>query len=336
MNGSSSFISPWWLKNRHAQTVFPRTPLCRVPALAYRRERLELRDGDFVDLDWLPGDDRPEKPLLILLHGLEGSSDSTYARLIMDAAAEAGLGGVVLNFRGCSGEANRLPRRYHAGDTDDLRYLLSVLRRRWPDRVLTAAGISLGGNVLLKYLGEEGAQAPLSAAISICPPFDLAESARALARPGGGLYQRFLLSGMKKAMRVKYQSMPIPFDWDRAMQSRNFFDFDDIVTAPLHGFKDVDEYYRESSSGQFLGSITKPTLLISALDDPFMTAASFPDPNELPANVRAAFSANGGHVGFISGSHPLAPRYFLPDAVLGFIRTTLGEVTTLEEQVQPA
>ncbi len=325
MTSSSSFIAPIWLRNRHAQTVFPRTPFCRIPLPDYRRERLELRDGDFVDLDWIADSDAPQRPLLIVLHGLEGCSESMYARLLMNEAAARAMGGVVFHFRGCSGETNRLPRRYHAGDTDDFRYFLSVLKQRWPDRPIVACGISLGGNVLCKYLGEEGAQSPLVAAAAVCAPFDLMESARALERPGGRFYQHVLLKQMKAAMRKKFTRAPAPFDFELALEANSFYEFDDRVTAPLHGFRGVEDYYTSSSSKPYLASIAKPTLLLSAQDDPFMTEHSLPQAHQLSAAVVTDFPESGGHVGFVAGAHPFAPRYYLPEAVHGFFREYLSD-----------
>ena len=323
MRTSADFEAPIWLANRHAQTIFPSTPLCRVARPGFRRELIELPDGDFVEADWTAAADDPLRPLVILLHGLEGSSESSYARMMMLEVIRRGWSGVVLHFRGCGGSSNRLPRRYHAGDTDDLRFFLETLRDKHPRRPILAIGYSLGGNVLLKFLGESADASPLDAAVAVSVPYSLHDSARALATGGARFYQRFLLGNMRRSMRIKYTPELSPFNWDAALRADNFYDFDDIVTAPLHGFAGADDYYTRSSSKQFLKRIATRALLIGALDDPFMFPESYPRADELSDSIETAFSSTGGHVGFVYGT-PVRPRYWLPERISGFFCDVLG------------
>lgn len=324
MYTQSDFEAPWWLGNRHAQTVFPSTRLCKVQSPIYRRERIELPDGDFVEADWVGDYKDMGRPILVLLHGLEGSSESSYARMMMNAALEAGWAGIVLHFRGCGGSSNRLPRRYHAGDTGDVDFFVRRLRERFPGRTILGIGYSLGGNVLMKYLGETGPTEMFDAAIAVSVPYDLHNSAEALALNGSRIYQRFLLGNMRRSMAAKYTPELSPFNWQRAMKAQTFYEFDGIVTAPLHGFRDADDYYNHSSSGQYLRGIQIPTLLLGAYDDPFMTRAAYPTTDVLPKNVQNHFSENGGHVGFIYGRHPWQPRYWLPQRAMGYFVDELG------------
>lgn len=318
------FKPPAWLTNCNAQTIFPSSVFCRAPLPGYKRERIVLLDGDFIDVDWLCSDTGKDQPLLILLHGLEGSSQSSYARLTCDAAQRSGLDSVVMHFRGCSGTPNHLPRRYHAGETGDLEYLIQLLEQRFPNRKLCAIGFSLGGNVLLKYLGQNGTNARLSAAVSVCPPYDLSASAEALAQPRARFYQWFLLRNMRRALVEKYSAALAPFDWQRAIGAQNFYEFDDTVTAPLHGFNGADDYYSYASCGQYVEGIRTPTLLLGAFDDPFMFPETFPKAENLPADVEEAFSQHGGHVGFVYGAHPLAARYWIPERAVAYFVSTLG------------
>ncbi|MEM8982818.1 MAG: hydrolase [Pseudomonadota bacterium] len=325
MNYTTQAFDPApWCTNRHWQTVYPSTPLYRSPTVAYEREALELPDGDFVDIDWAGRTGRPDQTTLIVLPGLEGNSSSSYALTIGAAAVDAGWALGVMHYRGCSGRPNRLPRRYHAGDTGDIDFLAQQLHERQPDATLLAVGYSLGGNVLLKYLGEQGNAAVFDGAVAVCVPFDLSDSAQALSSGPSRFYQNFLMRRMRASLHEKYRPEFAPFDWDRAMRAKTFYEFDDQVTAPLHGFRGVDDYYARSSCGQFIGGIRKPTLLISALDDPFMTGAAFPSADTLPVDVRAAFSAHGGHVGFVSGRPWQPPKYWLHARTMGFYVLELG------------
>ena len=318
---ASKFKPARWLKNRHAQTIYPAFPWAGAPRVRLRSENLELPDGDVAVVDWMTSgpEARPDTPILIVLHGLEGSADSPYARMLLKSAAEHGWRAAVLHFRDCGDYRNRLPRRYHAGETNDIRYFLESLRAEGHEGPMVAAGYSLGGNVLLKYLGENGVSTPLDAAAAVCVPLNLHDSAQALTRGFSKFYQHLLLKRMKKAMRRKFNPHTAAFDWHRAMRARSFAEFDDAITAPLHGFTGKDEYYDRCSSIGFLADIRCPTLIINASDDPFMSPRAVPDPRLLSETVQLEISPNGGHVGFINGGTPWRPTYYLPSRIIEFL-----------------
>ena len=290
-----------------------------------RRESLELPDGDVTAVDWVvDSDDLPAStPLLVILHGLESSAQSAYARMIMQAAARRQWRCCVLHFRDCGDYRNRLPRRYHAGETNDIRYFLNTLVAAGNTGPILGAGYSLGGNVLLKYLGEVGDASPLKAAVAVCVPLDLYKCAEALDRGFSRFYQWYLLKSMKKSVRAKFDPHTAAFDWDKTMRSRTFAEFDDAVTAPLHGFAGMSDYYDRCSSNQFLQDIAKPTLIINALDDPFMTPGVIPHRDRLSECVSLEISEKGGHVGFVSGGTPWRPEYYLPPRIAGFLESHL-------------
>ena len=322
----SEFTPPRWLKNRHAQTIYPSFPWSWRSFPALRRQELELPDGDITAVDWLvAGDDLAgTAPLLVILHGLEGSAESSYARMLMEAALDLGWRSCVLHFRDCGDYRNRLPRRYHAGETNDLRYFLEILHET-PESAanagpITAVGYSLGGNVLLKYLGESGDETPLRAATAVSVPLNLHKCAEALDQGFSRLYQRYLLKRMKQSVSRKFDQHTAAFDWSKAMSARTFAEFDDWVTAPLHGFEGMQDYYDRCSSVHFLADIERPTLVINSLDDPFMTPEVIPGADQLSEHVTLEVAAAGGHVGFIDGGTPWRPTFYLPDRILGFLQ----------------
>lgn len=311
----SGFRPAWWLSSAHLQTVW-QTLFRRRPAIPLRRERLELPDGDFVDLAWTA---RDTGPVAVVLHGLEGSVESPYASGTLNALARHGWRGVLMHFRGCSGEPNRLDRGYHSGDTADLEHLVTLLRAREPRTPLAAVGYSLGGNVLLKWLGERGARAPLCAAVAVSVPFVLGRVADRLDHGLSRLYQWWLLNSMRAGLRRKFARRPAPIDLGAMRRWRTFRSFDDHVTAPLHGFTDAEDYYRRSSSRPFLRSIRVPTLIVHARDDPFMDPDVIPDPEELSPTTTLELSEGGGHVGFVTGANPWKPRYWLDERIPAFL-----------------
>lgn len=322
----SDFVPARWLKHRHLQTIYASLPWAYRRWPDVRRQELQLPDGDTTAVDWLvAGDDLPgTAPLLVILHGLEGSGESAYARMLMESAFELGWRSCVLHFRDCGDYRNRLPRRYHAGETNDLRYFLETLHKS-PEAAanagpLLAAGFSLGGNILLKYLGESGDATPLRAAAAVCVPLNLHECSDALNTGFSRFYQRYLLKRMKNALTGKFDRYTAAFDWDKAMGARTFAEFDDWVTAPLHGFKGMQDYYDKCSSVRFLSGIERPTLIINALDDPFMTPEVIPSEDQLSESVSLEVSANGGHVGFIDGGPPWKPTFYLPGRILSFLQ----------------
>lgn len=290
-----------------------------------RRESLELPDGDVTAVDWvIDSNELPSStPLLVILHGLESSAESAYARMIMQAAARRQWRCCVLHFRDCGDYRNRLPRRYHAGETNDIRYFLATLVAAGNTGPILGAGYSLGGNVLLKYLGEVGDASPLKAAVAVCVPLDLYKCAEALNQGFSKLYQWYLLKSMKQSVRNKFDRHTAAFDWDKTMKARTFAEFDDAVTAPLHGFEGMSDYYDRCSSNQFLKDIARPTLIINALDDPFMTPAVIPHEDRLSEHVSLEVSEKGGHVGFVSGGTPWRPEYYLPPRIAGFLESHL-------------
>ena len=280
-------------------------PLLRGGRVPLTRERVPTADGDFVDLDWLEGP--AGAPLVLVLHGLEGSARSHYVTGLLRHVRARGWRGVALNFRSCSGELNHLPRFYHSGDTDDLDAVVRLLVERQADVRLAAVGVSLGGNVLVKWLGERGHDVPaqLVAAAAISVPFDLAACARVLA--GGfrrAVYTENFLRTMRRKVRDKARRFPRFVDVAAVERARTFGEYDRIVTAPLHGFADEREYWARSSSGPYVARIRRPTLLISSLDDPIVPADGLPDPHALPSHVTALFTERGGHGGFLEGRWP--------------------------------
>lgn len=305
--------------------MYPSLPWSWRSRPELRRETLELPDGDATAVDWLTAADRlPDSaPLLVILHGLEGSAGSSYARMLMEAALDRGWRSCVLHFRDCGDYRNRLPRRYHAGETNDLRHFLNALQLEREQSgnpgPIVAAGFSLGGNVLLKYLGESQDVTPVKAATAVCVPLNLHECAAALNTGFSKLYQKYLLKRMKNSIARKFDEYTAAFDWNRAMNARTFDDFDDAVTAPLHGFKGKQDYYDRCSSVNFLQSISRPTLIVNALDDPFMTPRVIPEPNLLSDSVTLEVSEHGGHVGFIDGGPPWRPQFYLPQRIIGFL-----------------
>lgn len=291
----------------------------RAPRVELRRERVELPDGDFLDLDWTVRDDGP---IVLILHGLEGSSNSKYARGLLKAVHKRGWRGAVMHFRGCSGEPNRMPRGYHSGETGDLACIVDLLRRRKPETPLFVVGFSLGGNVLLKWLGESGEQAPINAAVAVSVPFLLGESAKRLDRGFSRVYQWGLMRSMCRSVAEKRRRVKLPLRIEDLSALKTFRDFDEHVTAVLHGFASADDYYNRSSSWQYLKEIQVPTLIIHSSDDPFMTKAMIPQDGELSPAIQLEINDSGGHVGFVGGEWPWAPAYWLEGRILQKFETS--------------
>jgi predicted alpha/beta-fold hydrolase len=285
-------------------------------------------------LDFLDG---PESsPQLLVIHGLEGSSDRQYVRGLLSHAAERGWRGVALNFRSCSGTLNRAPRLYHSGDSGELDWVIAELAKRDPGAPILPVGMSLGGNVLLKWLGESGSMAPdeVRAAVAISTPFDLGGSADEMSRGLGRLYSRFFLKSLKAKARVKAREFPDLIDAETVRRARNWREYDNAVTAPLHGFRDAEDYWARSSSIHFLEQIRRPVLLIGAEDDPFLPSASLPhEPVERSAWLHAAFSKKGGHAGFVAGSFPWRPVYWAERKAVEFLA---GYVPTIRPTRDPS
>lgn len=293
---ASAFRPHPLLRSAHAQTLFAFLAHRRRP-LPWRHERLELPDGDFLDLCHLGP---PAGPIVCLFHGLEGCVRSHYIGGLASALVAHGFRVTFMHFRGCSGEPNRLPRAYHSGETGDIGYLIEFLRQRHDGHPLMAIGFSLGGNALLKHLGECGIDTPLRAAVAVSPPLRLATAANRIDQGLSRVYQAYLMRRMKASTRARMRRLgALPVDSERMERSRSFREFDDCVTAPLHGFRDADDYYGRSSSALWLAGVEIPTLVLHARDDPFLGAAGVPEGHGSGPGVEFELSERGGHVGFI-------------------------------------
>ncbi len=310
-----AYKAPAWLPGGDLQTIWAVT-LDR-PDVEYRRERWELPDGDFIDLDWVDGP--PGAPLFVLFHGLEGSSDSHYARQLMDEAKRRGWRGVVPHFRGCSDEPNRLPRAYFAGDVEEIGYILGRLRQK-ESRAMRVAGVSLGGNALLKWLESAGeaARPVAERAVVISAPLDLPAAGAALDQGFSRIYTARFLKTLKAKALAKLDRYPLLFDREAVEAIDSIHGFDTLVTAPLHGYLDADDYWRKAASKPGLGQIRISTLLINARNDPFMPGEVLPTPDQVSDSVTLDFPDTGGHVGFVSGPFP-GNFNWLRSRVLGFL-----------------
>ena len=300
------YVAPSWLPGAHAQTIYPALFKRRGPPL--RRQRLDTLDGDFVDLDWLdapePAADR--SPLVVLFHGLEGDSSSHYARALMRHLQAIGWRGVVPHFRGCSGEPNQLPRAYHSGDHLEIGWMLSAIRAIEPSAPLHVVGVSLGGSALLNWLGREGhrAAAMVTAAAAVSAPLDLAAAGVAIGQGFNRIYTRLFLQTLKPKALHMARRFPGKLDEASIRRADSMHAFDHVVTAPLHGFDGVDDYWSRASSKPWLRGIAVPTLVLNARNDPFIPAASLPTRDEVSADVTLEQPEDGGHAGFLSAPFP--------------------------------
>jgi len=323
------FKPAWWLKNAHLQTLYPALFRKTPPHADRWRERLITPDNDFVDLDWCG---KGKQPLVILLHGLTGSSDSGYIKGLQNILIEHDYRSVVLNFRGCSGQSNNLARCYHSGDTEDIDFLYQTLRQREPGTKIAVVGFSLGGNVLLKWLGEQGDKLLLFAAIAVSVPLVLSACATKLDSGFSRVYRKNLIRELKDYMQVKLDHLKKTGQRQEVEKIcqlgdlstiQSFWQYDDQVVAKLHGFLGAKDYYQKSSSRYYLQSIGIPTLLIQSEDDPFMTHEVIPHKTELSAKVIMEITKNGGHVGFITGINPFRPTYWLEQRIPEFLQQQL-------------
>lgn len=326
MKHPTHFKPAWWLNNAHLQTIFPALFRKQKQLENCWRERLITPDKDYVDLDWCG---EAGKPLVILLHGLTGSSESGYINGLQKTLSEQGFRTVVLNFRGCSGESNNLARCYHSGDTEDIDFLYQTLRQREPDTEMAVIGFSLGGNVLLKWLGEQSKKVSLFAAIAVSVPLVLSTCATKLDTGFSRFYRGNLIRELKDYMQSKvehlnkigqFQEMEKIHSLGDISKVQSFWQYDDQVVAKLHGFDSAEDYYQRSSSRYYLNGITIPTLLIQSVDDPFMTEEVIPDESELSSKVTLEITQGGGHVGFVSGKIPFRPSYWLEWRIPAFLR----------------
>ena len=295
----SSYIPPFWFANGHVQTLFPAL-LRKLPQVGYWRERIATPDGDFLDLDWVARDSRR---LAVIAHGLEGSSQRAYALGMVRALARNGWAAVVWNARGCSGEPNRMLRFTHSGATDDLHTVISHVTNTRAYEELALLGFSLGGNLTLKYLGEQSRELDprIKKAVAFSVPCDLQSSSRQLEGFANRIYMRHFLMSLREKIRAQMKAQPGRIDDRDYGQIRTFKDFDDRYTAPLHGFADAEDYWRRCSCRPVLRQITIPTLLINARNDPFLAAPCYPLAEaEANPNLHLEMPASGGHVGFMA------------------------------------
>jgi predicted alpha/beta-fold hydrolase len=311
-----AYRAPAWLPGGHLQTIYaPLLGRSAIPDL--RRERWDTPDGDFVDIDWLAGN--ADAPLVVMFHGLEGGSRSHYARSLARALTARGWRGAFPHFRGCSGEINRLPRAYHSGDAAEIAWMLQRFRAAAGARALYAMGVSLGGNALLKWLGEqsEAARGVLDAAAAVSAPLDLMASGDALGRGFNMFYTRMFLATMKQKSAQKIRMFPHSFDGAAMQRSRTLREFDDAVTAPLHGYLGTDDYWTRASSKPGLAAVRVPTLVLNARNDPFLPASYLPRAHEVSGRVLLEQPEEGGHAGFVTGSFP-GTLDWLPQRMLRF------------------
>jgi hypothetical protein len=318
------FRTAWWARGAHAQTLAGKF-LRAIEGVALRRERWETPDGDFVDLDFAP-DPGGDSPLVLVLHGLEGSARRGYCVQAYRELAARGVAAVGLNFRSCSGEPNRRARGYHSGDTADAASVLERLAELHPGRPLGALGFSLGGNVLLKLMAErdDGGRGVLSGAVAISVPYDLAAAADHLERgPFGRMYTHYFLRSLLAKTRDKAHLLGELLDLDELARVRTIRAFDDLLTAPVHGFPDAATYYQLSSSGPLLAGVRVPTLLLHSMDDPFLPPAAVPTRamGDNP-HLHPVLTPRGGHVGFVTGTAP-RPRFWGEEAAARFLAGTL-------------
>ncbi|MFN3568968.1 MAG: YheT family hydrolase [Polaromonas sp.] len=316
-----SYQAPWWLPGGNLQTIYAalRSQRYLAEAPSFRRERWVTPDDDFVDVDFAQHISAADAPLLVVFHGLEGSSASHYAEAFADVARVRGWACAVPHFRGCSGELNRAPRAYHSGDFEEIDWILRRFQRGHAGPVL-AVGISLGGNALMRWAGEmgAGAAAVVRAVASVCSPLDLAASGHAIGQGFNRLvYTRMFLSSMVPKALKKLEQHPGLFSAEALLAARDLYAFDNVVTAPLHGFKNTEDYWERASAKPHMRRIAVPALALNALNDPFVPAASLPQAADVSAAVTLWQPRQGGHVGFPSAPFPGHVRA-MPEAVCGF------------------
>lgn len=319
---SETFKPAWWLPNAHAQTlwgIYFRKP----PNIPLNRERLELPDGDFLDLDWYDQADKT-KPIFLILHGLAGSINSHYAKGLMKVMHKEGWRTVFMHFRGCSEEPNRLPRGYHAADTPDLDAVIRTLQSRQPKQKIAVMGISMGGMVLLHWLNQTTLDNPVTAAIAVSTPFDVEKGIEYVRKnPLRQYYEKVLVRDMKKYMLKKFRSIRSPYSIDEIEKIKNCQEFDDLITAPMYGFKNAKHYYDNIRLIDKLNKINKPTLIIHAKDDPLVPPEAIPTARQLSSSIHLELQQHGGHVGFVTDESIMSPVYWIEKRAPQFLKQFL-------------
>ena len=317
------YCAPCWLPGGHLQTIYA-AKLARnrkKTARTWTRQRWTTPDQDFIDVDWQVANEGANAPLLVLFHGLEGSSNSHYARAFAQMAQEQGWSIAVAHFRGCSGEPNLAPRAYHSGDYQEVDWILRKFRASHHAEIY-AVGVSLGGNALMKWAGEMqgAAQAVVDAAVSICSPLDLTASGHAIGRGfNRWCYTPMFLASMKPRAKHKFEQFPGLFDLDAVLRAKNLYEFDAAFTAPLHGFESADDYWRRASAKPVMKSIAVRALAINAQNDPFIPPSSLPTAQDVSQHVTLWQTAHGGHVGYPSAPWP-GHVFALPQAVARWLQ----------------
>jgi predicted alpha/beta-fold hydrolase len=323
----SKFKPAWWMRNRHAQTIIPRLypKPCDFQPLF---QDFELSDGDFVELTWTQKPDSipAGQPIVLVLHGLEGSFDSFYAKRMMNAMHQQGWTAVLMHFRGCGQKPNRKIQSYHSGQTADVREFAEFLSLQFPQSSLYGVGFSLGGNVLAKYLGE-CVNNPFSAGVVISAPLQLDECATSIGTGFSKVYQKYLIDKLVASTHEKIDCLkgaePAPISKEKLDSLVTLIEFDEHITAPINGFEGAQDYYLQSSAKQYLKYIKTPTLIIHAKDDPFMNEKVIPSLDELSSDVILELSESGGHVGFLSGRNPLKPEFWTETRSVEYIKTIM-------------
>ena len=322
------FKPAWWARNPHLQTILP--VVLPYDSPKYTRERWDTDDEDFIDLDWvnLEFAGQAQQKIFILFHGLEGSSKSSYSKAMMRLAQMRGWTGVVVHWRSCSGQMNLGRVMYHSGFSSEIDWVVKRIAQRFPNSIRHIAGVSLGGNALLKWLGESGTDACkwVASASAICAPHEL--KAGAIALESGfnqRVYMRSFLSTLKHKALAKIAQFPdLPITTEQIHTARNFFHVDEYFTAPLHGFKNAEDYWQKASCKQYMQDIAVPTLILNTANDPIVPKHSLARADEVSASVQLCYVENGGHVGFITGrtagevGREMAHFGWMPERVLGF------------------
>lgn len=328
-HSNDAFVPAWWCRNRHLQTVW-RKYFGDIPSLSLRRERWATEDDDFLDLDFLEplteNNHEAESPTILFLHGLEGSSQAKYILGMFKNVAQAGWRGVALNFRSCSGEMNRKPRFYHSGETSDLGWVIDQLRERYTKAPLFVVGFSLGGNVLLKWLGENGTRVEslVQGAVAISVPFDLGVAAHRIDSGFGKIYGKHFLPTLKQKLLEKERAHPGLIDRALVKKITSYIDFEDRLFAPIHHFKGAADYWKSCSAKYFLEGIHRPTLILHAKDDPFLPGDELPIQQMRQSKfLELELSVRGGHAGFVEGPVPWRASYWVESRTMQFLRSKL-------------
>jgi predicted alpha/beta-fold hydrolase len=312
------YPAPCWLPGGQLQTIYPATCIAK-PEVNYRRERWNTPDNDFIDVDFVDG--KAGQPFVVLFHGLEGSSNSHYARSLMAHIAALGWSGAVPHFRGCSGEPNLAPRFYHSGDSQEINWIIRRLAAKYKNGIANkfyATGVSLGANALLRWLGESQHQAEIvDAACAVSAPLDLAGGGESLEHGFNRIYTHVFLKTLKPKCVHKLEQFPRLFDKEAMLHARNLYEFDNVVTAPLHGYVNTEDYWHRASAKYVLKDITVPTLVLNARNDPFLPARYLPE--SASPHVTLEFPAHGGHAGFAVGA-PFGKLNWLPRRMVRFLQ----------------